>query len=85
MFPYQTTYGTVRRMRVSLPLIPALLDGQRYFLPGDLPAPAGDELRAVARPKLHKFARPVKASATTGQLDQQRDLAELARMLGDPV
>ena len=72
-----------RRLRVSLPLVEPLLDGVRYFRPDDLPAPEGEDLRALHRPKLHKFARPVKASATTGQLDQPRDLAELAEVLGE--
>ena len=44
----------VRRVRISLPLVPCLIDDTRYFLPDDLPAPAGDELRSWSRPKVHK-------------------------------
>lgn len=73
----------VRPVRISLPLVEPLLDGLKYFRPDDLPALAGEDLRPMSRPKLHKFARPVKASATTGQLDQPRDLAELAEVLGE--
>ena len=54
MHVHQTTAGTVRRLRISLPLIPDLVDNQRYWRPDDLPAPAGDELRSWSRPKVHK-------------------------------
>jgi hypothetical protein len=57
--PYQTTAAQVRRLRISLPLVPALLDDQRYFLPGALPAPVGEELRSIARPRI---GGPVKPS-----------------------
>ena len=53
LFPYQTSAGTVRRIRVSLPRI--LVDNHRYFLPEDLPPPARDDLRAWLRPKLGKI------------------------------
>jgi hypothetical protein len=52
--PIQGANGTVRRVRISLPLVPCLLDGQKYFLPGDLAAPAGEELRPIARPRLER-------------------------------
>jgi hypothetical protein len=63
LMPLLGANGTVRRARVSLPLVPCLVDRQRYFLPGDLPPPAGDELRALYRPRLtaHR-AQPVDAS-----------------------
>jgi hypothetical protein len=53
-----------RRRRISLALIPCLVDNHRYFLPGDLPPAAGEELRAMARPKLGKVlaARPVRSA-----------------------
>ena len=46
-----------KRVRISVPLIPDLLDGQRYFLPGDLPPPAGEELRPMSRPRITKAPR----------------------------
>ena len=60
LFPYQTSAGTVRRIRVSLPRIDCLVDNHRYFLPEDLPPPARDDLRAWLRPKLGKIVQPVK-------------------------
>ena len=68
----------VRRLRISLPLIEPLIDGVRYFRPGDAPALSGEDLRASSRPKLHKIARPVTPARPSGQLNQTRDLAELA-------
>jgi hypothetical protein len=50
--PFQTTAGTVRRLRISLPLVPGLLDGQKYFLPDTLPAPVGEKLRPMLRPRM---------------------------------
>jgi hypothetical protein len=50
--PFQTTAGTIRRLRISLPLVPDLIDGRKYFLPKTLPAPVGEELRPIARPKI---------------------------------
>jgi hypothetical protein len=37
----------IRRVRISLPLVPALLDGRRYFRPDDplLPPAAGEKLQ----------------------------------------
>ena len=52
MFPYLTSAYQVRRVRISLPLVEPLLDGEKYFLPGDQPAPSGEDLRAFTRPKL---------------------------------
>jgi hypothetical protein len=56
--------GGVRRRRISLPLIPDLVDNLKYFLPGDLPEARGEELRAMGRPKAGKVlaARPVKSA-----------------------
>ena len=57
VLPHQTTAGTIRRLRISLPLIEPLLDGQKYFLPDALPAPAGEELRPMSRPRITKAPR----------------------------
>src|SRR4249919_1071310 len=46
-----------KRVRISVPLIECLLDHQRYFLPGDLPPPAGEELRPMSRPRITKAPR----------------------------
>jgi hypothetical protein len=50
--PHLTSNATVRRLRISVPLVPCLLDGVRYFRPDDLPPPAGDDLRPLYRPRL---------------------------------
>jgi hypothetical protein len=41
----------VRRVRISLPLVPCLIDDARYFLPDTLPPPAGEDLRSLYRPR----------------------------------
>jgi hypothetical protein len=80
----------VRRVRISVPRVDCLLDGQRYFLPGELPAPEGVDLRPMARPKIGRAARPVRRwtahdNRAARHRRQQRDEAELAELLGDPV
>jgi len=46
-----------KRVRISLPFVECLLDHQSYFLPGELPAPAGEELRPMSRPRITKAPR----------------------------
>ena len=50
--PHLTTNCRVRHVRVSVPLIAALLDNQRYYLPNVLPPPVGEELRPMLRPRI---------------------------------
>jgi hypothetical protein len=57
IIPHQTTYGSIHRLRISLPLIPDLLDNSKYFLESDLPPPAGEELRPMSRPRITKAPR----------------------------
>ena len=73
----------VRRRRISLPLIPDLLDGQKYFLPGDLPEARGEDLRPMVRPKPGKVlaARPVKSDRPPGRPRSSRFEDELVRDL----
>ncbi|MBR1286057.1 hypothetical protein JQ597_28800 [Bradyrhizobium sp. AUGA SZCCT0177] len=52
LIPHLTTACSVRHVRVSLPLVACLVDNERYFLPGDLPALAGHDLRPLFRPRL---------------------------------
>jgi|SoiMetStandDraft_5_1073268.scaffolds.fasta_scaffold1414542_1 hypothetical protein len=40
-------YAQLKRVRVSVPLIPCLVDNSRYWLPEDLPPPAS---KADAQP-----------------------------------
>ena len=47
----------VRRVRISVPRIDCLLDNVRYFLPQDLPPPAGEDLRPMVRPRITKAPR----------------------------
>ena len=47
----------VKRVRISVPLIECLVDNQRYWLPEDLPPPAGEELRPMSRPRITKAPR----------------------------
>jgi hypothetical protein len=59
VFPFQTSVGTIRRVRISVPLIECLIDGVRYFRPDDLPPASGEELRPVQRPRITvRAARP---------------------------
>ena len=47
----------IKRVRISLPLVECLLDNVRYYLPSDLPPPAGEELRPMSRPRITKGPR----------------------------
>jgi hypothetical protein len=52
LLPFLSSTGQVRHLRISLPLVECLLDNERYFRPGDLAEPRGDELRPLYRPRL---------------------------------
>ena len=54
MLPVPSGPSGVRRIRISLPLIPDLVDNARYFLPDTLPPPEGQDLRGLSRPKVEK-------------------------------
>jgi hypothetical protein len=87
----------VRRVRISLPLVPGLLDNERYFLPGDQPPLGEQDRRRLSRPRVDKIGRPSLSAAWRMSHDdrkfiekrsarhrEQRELKELADMLGDP-
>ena len=57
LLSHQTSAGEVRRLRISVPLVPQLLDNERYFLPDALPAPAGEELRPMSSSKITRAPR----------------------------
>ena len=73
--PHLTSACSVRHVRVSLPLVACLIDNERYFLPSDLPALAGHDLRPLFRPQ----PRPQHFDRRQGN---RRDLAELEHLLG---
>ena len=73
----------VKRVRISVPLVECLVDGVRYFRPGDLPPPEGEELRPMSRPKVDKVLGKQELRKAR-QYREQRELEELADMLGDP-
>ena len=73
-----TTTCQVRRLRISVPLVESLLDGQKYFRPDDLPPPAGEDLRPLYRPRIAEANTPPRPDHKTWRV---RDLAELDRLL----
>jgi len=52
LYPYLNSNAQVRHLRISVPMVEPLLDGQKYFRPDALPPPAGEELRPLLRPRL---------------------------------
>jgi hypothetical protein len=58
VIPHLTTACQIRRLRISLPLIEGLIDNAKYFMPKALPAPAGEELRPIARPRIDAPVKP---------------------------
>ena len=79
----------IRHRRISVPMVEVLLDGKKYFREADLAPPAGEELRAMCRPKPGKVlaARPLKsADRQPGRPRSGRTFEdELVRTLGSPV
>jgi hypothetical protein len=65
VFPFLNSNPQVRHLRINVPLIACLFDGERYVLPGNLPAPAGHDLRALNRPRLtaHRTGTPCASSS----------------------
>jgi hypothetical protein len=61
LVPHLTTNCRVRHVRVSVPLIAALLDNRRYYLTGDLPPAEGEELRPLFRPRITQPMRAPRA------------------------
>ena len=73
--PHQTTYGHIRRLRISVPLIECLIDDVRYFRPDTLPPPAPVIKRAdlgekgvYYRAMVGPFGTPDEASQFCGSL-----------------
>jgi hypothetical protein len=69
LVPFLNSNARVQHVRVSLALVPALVDGQRYFLPGDLPPPQGLELRALSRPRLNQPGATPRAVSSAAILE----------------
>src|SRR5260370_19813577 len=60
LMPELTGYGGIRHIAVSLPYVPALLDGKKYMEPQDVPRLQGTELyraRAPRGPTLRSLVR----------------------------
>ena len=70
-----------KRVRISLPLVECLLDHQRYFLPGELPAPAGEELRPMSRPRITKAPRAPSLRTLVKHALKCQSAEELAQRL----
>ena len=62
-----------------MPRVDCLLDGVRYFLPDDLPAPEGEDLRPQRRPRLDVMVRQVLRREAADRLEARH--RELARLL----
>ncbi len=53
--------GLVRHLQVSLPLVPALVDGVHYHLPDDIAPPSGHDRRPVMRHRITQMKAPPRA------------------------
>jgi hypothetical protein len=56
LVPFLGSDGRVRHLRISVPLVPCLVDSQRYYLPGDLPETPGSRFH-VGKPSAAWLAR----------------------------
>ena len=75
LVPHLTTNCRIRHVRVSVPLIAALLDNQRYYLPDELAPPVGEELRPMFRPRI---TTPHDGVSRTPRAPSLRSLVKLA-------
>jgi len=58
VIPTLATTALIRRVRISLPLVPALLDDVKYHRAESLPPARGAELRALHSPHLARLPKP---------------------------
>jgi hypothetical protein len=66
IMPFQTTAGTVRRLRISLPLIADLIDGRKFFRPTRCRRPLARSCGRSPGPRLarRRNRRRLETSAT---------------------
>jgi hypothetical protein len=81
VLPYLNSNAQIRRLRISVPMIAALLDGEKYFRRGELPPPAGDELRPLYRPRITPAADQ-RTPPPHRRRFSRRDWAELDQLIG---
>ena len=84
VLPFLTTACQVRRLRISVPLAECLVDGQKYFLPDTLPAPAGEAFAALPAQDRDQRRSAFIGAATDRKTWRASDLAEVDRLLGSP-
>jgi hypothetical protein len=58
-------YGTLRRVRVSLPLVPALLDQSKYALPENLPPLGKVDSQPIGRQRWYRRPRSTPRTGLT--------------------
>jgi hypothetical protein len=66
-----TGFGQITRVPVSLPLVPALVDGRKYMAPADVPHPEPLGRRKSRGPSLRRLVRLAMACDSAEQLGQQ--------------
>jgi hypothetical protein len=67
-----TGYAGIRAVFVSVPLVPCLLDGVKFMLPGDVPRLEGTELRRAPRgPTLRSLVRLALKCDSAEEMGQQ--------------
>jgi hypothetical protein len=59
-----------RHVRVSLPLVPELIDNTRYFRDQDLPPRAGLDLRPLSRPRVPTLRSLVQLAVRCDSAEQ---------------
>jgi hypothetical protein len=68
VLPYLNSNAQVRHLRISVPLVPGLLDGRKYFLPDELPPATGEDLRPLFRPRLTLAANQRTATPRSSRM-----------------
>jgi hypothetical protein len=71
VMPELTGYGSIRHVRVSLALVPELVDEVRYMLPGDVPPRESRDLRRIRQGRA-----TVPRAPSLRSLGRQRDREE---------
>jgi hypothetical protein len=73
----------IRRLRISVPLVPCLVNGQKYHLPDTLPPLTGNDLQRVYRPRVRRRGYHLDLQSA-GRLYTKQQISAFYRVLNGP-
>ncbi|MET4086677.1 hypothetical protein [Bradyrhizobium sp. S3.5.5] len=82
LMPTLSGYGSVQHVPVSLALVPALVDGEKYLMPDDVPQPEIRDLRRLRREKAPRAPSMRTLVRWALRCDNAEQLGHRLRVLG---